>query len=162
MRSIFLITLSLVICFTAILSSHEQELDANKIELIEVSASDIRLVCFFKNATITTYFRKSPRKNFFFSAVPTHQEFLYHPNKQVLTSTKYESRLWNDGVAGYAFEYENIEMNGDSKKFKRIYTTINDQFAKYPFQARYTLSGEPSELKFFNGSDELELELIEE
>lgn len=162
MKIIFLIITCFTFSFATFLSAVESELDATKIELIEISARDIRLVCFFKNATITTYFKKSSRDNFFFSVLPVQQEFLYHPNKQVLTSTKYESRLWDDGVAGYAFVYDDFEMNGDSKKFKRIYTTINDQYAKIPFQARYTLSGEPLELKFFHELDDLELKLIEE
>ena len=162
MKYIFLIIAYSGVCFATIISANESELNATKIELVEVSPSDVRLVCFFKNATITTYFKKSSRNNFFFSVLPVQQEFLYHQNKQVLTSTKYESRLWDDGVAGYAFVYDDIEMQGDAKKFKRIYTTINDQYAQIPFQARYTLSGEPLKLKFFNELDELELELIEE
>jgi hypothetical protein len=135
MKYIFLTVVCFAICFTTILCGAERERDATKIELVEVSARDIRLVCFFKNATITTYFKKSARNNFFFSVIPVQQEFLYHPNKQVFTSTTYESRLWNDGVAGYAFVYDDIEMSGDSKKFKRIYTTINDKYGQALFQA---------------------------
>ncbi|WP_284452586.1 hypothetical protein [Parachlamydia acanthamoebae] len=151
MKYIFLIITCFAICFSLGLLSDQAELDAAKIELIEVSASDIRLVCFFENATITTYFRKSPRKNFFFSIIPTRQEFLYYPTKQVFNSKNYENRLWDDGVAGYSFTYEDIKMAADSKKFTRLYTTINDQCGDQPFEARYTLSGEPIDLEIFEG-----------
>lgn len=151
MKYIFLITTCFTICFSSGLLSDQTELDAAKVELIEVSASDIRLVCFFEKATLTTYFRKSPRKKFFFSIIPTRQEFFYYPTKQVFTSKNYENRLWDDGVAGYSFTYEDIEMTADSKKFTHLYTTINDQYANHSFQARYTLSGEPLELEVFEG-----------
>lgn len=141
MRYIFLIAISFIICFAFSLSGDEKELDAIKIELVEVSPSDVRLVCFFDNATITTYFKKSLRKNFFFSLLPLHQEFLYHPTKQIFTSKNYENRLWDDGVAGYAFRYDGIKIKDYSKNFNHIYTTINDEYAKTSFQARYTISG---------------------
>lgn len=151
MKYIFLITTCFAICFSFGLLSDQVELDTTKIELIEVSTSDIRLVCFFENATITTYFRKSPKKNFFFSIIPTRQEFFYYSTKQVFTSKNYENRLWDDGVAGYNFTYEDIKMTPDSKIFTRLYTTINDQYANHSFQACYTLSGETLELEAFEG-----------
>lgn len=117
----------------------KRELQAKKTEWENVSGSEACLVSHFENATVTTHFRQTDRENFFHKAIPLKQEFAYHPTGQVFTTTKYQSRLWEDGVSGYSFRYQDILLNDSGTEFDSIFVTINDRFGGREFEARYTL-----------------------
>jgi hypothetical protein len=118
-----------------------KELEAQKIEKVEISNRDFCLISFFENAVIITYFKSTvcDNKFSFLKQCPIKQEFFYKNLEKVVTTKNWENKIWDDDITGYAFYYDNLDLYIDGKKYNHIYVTINDSF-EGDYEARYTIS----------------------
>lgn len=121
-------------------SSDIKELEAINSAWLEISDSEVRLISQFRNVAITTFFKRNPSDSALsLNLTPTRQEFEFHLNGQFFVAVKCENRLWNDGVSGYSFRYENMNIEHDGKQYTSAFVTINDQGEEASIEARYTL-----------------------